>query len=541
MTEYIEVKEIGKGSFGIVKLLKDKDGKFYAGKEVGDIIDILVGIRETDILYRIKGLHPTLINIHDYKLNIEDTKYHVNQILEYCVGGSLEESLEREYNNPDKGIDVHMGGIRTRLENLYNVIETLTLLQNIGIYHMDIKTENILFRKSKSGIWEMCLCDFSNYSLNTLWKTGMDTPLVPLEAILYRPPEIGLLKNDWSSYDKVDVWAMGIVMSESLGAWEVVQLMDDRVTNRYSAIKSYLDKVRILQQNYVKRNPVKKGKQQNPFALPLRTILSEGILRPDLGVEFGKDIFSESSLEQDMLYSVLYSMEFSSDEFIEHAVSKSKEYFIIRKGDSKEDLSLLERVFREVVSPCLTPEVDKRPTMADVHKRLGTILDKNPLTNDTHFKSITDTVDELWQRIPDVEWGKVVKHFYETSKDVQIMYGKADKVFTTPINLILYAKRIGETFLEKMMLTTDDIIPKEERSRYEFYSLVYSACVFIASELMDFIFPYEDCKWFDTRPLNTVSPYIKLIMDLLMGELTTIEPNMWELKVLNDNTLMLFP
>ena len=78
---YTDVKQIGQGSFGTVTLVKDSHGKFFARKHISDIIDILVGVRETDVLKRIEGTHPYLINICDYTLHVEESKYSIDQYL----------------------------------------------------------------------------------------------------------------------------------------------------------------------------------------------------------------------------------------------------------------------------------------------------------------------------------------------------------------------------------------------------------------------------------------------------------------------------
>lgn len=525
---YTEIKELGKGSFGVVKLVKNSSDSYFAQKEIGDIIDILIGIRETDALYNIQGSHPSIINIEEYKLSVSEDRYVIKQYLEYCSGGSLEELLETEFKNPDRGISRTIGGIRQRLSNLTRIIESLVCIQNRGVYHMDIKTENVLYRKNGKET-EMCLCDFSNYYLKTSWKTGMQAPIIPLEAVIYRPPEIGFMQNSWESIEKADVWAMGVVMLETMGSWEFIQAMDAKAGAKCDLVKSLIDKIKVVQTNYTKRYG-KRKEFKTPFQVMFGDLFSN--LYP--GCELGKKMqIDESSPEYELMLTAFYTKELTNSvNLSQNAKEISKRYFRLRKEESIPDYDLLEGLFENILPKIFTADPSNRISMTELYTLLCELLGfeakiPTPVTE----QSLTVG---LWERIPDPVWKTVVEEFVENTKDLQIMYGKKTDQ-PLPVNMIVFAKHLAEDALEQIIMGCSDedkLVPKDKNQRKEFYSKILGVCVFISSELMDFIFPFEDCGWYESWCLSDLSPFLKLVGELLMGKIGSSVPTQEELLVI---------
>jgi serine/threonine protein kinase len=502
-SRYTVIKEVGAGTFGVVRLVKQNDeGTFFACKEVGDVADILVGIREADVMTRIRGLHPNIVSIKDHNISITGDRYKIKQVMEYCAGGNLEELLREESNNPDKGIKFTIGSVSNRLENLLNVINVLTTLQNEGIYHMDVKTENILYRtceKEKRKGPEMCLCDFSNYYLETPWKGNLTPPAGPIEAIIYRPPEVGTLTHKREFYDRIDVWAMGVVIAETMGSWGLVQNIDIKVGNSVSGMKNIMDKLQLL------RNNRKNGKKDK-YPHPLRSFFPGWFFR-DETLGYGKlgTGFSSSSLENEMVHSLFFAREFSSKEFREAALHEAVEYFTIRKGLDSSSLHILNRVYNEVLPLCFKVRPRERATMKDISNLISDILElpryapgvkKTPVVRDFDFVS-------------NAEWNKTVEVFFEESRNIQVLYGRLEKR-SFPVETLYYAKRLAEEYM----------VARPEKTTPDEYMDILCASVFLASELMDFVFPYENCNLFNgPRTLESICPYIKRISDTLMGTL----------------------
>jgi serine/threonine protein kinase len=512
---YLEIKDLGAGNFGVVKLVKDLDtNELFACKEVSDVADILVGVREVDVMERIKGLHPNIVSLEGYYMTTKDNRYTMKQIMELCTGGSLEELLKEEFANPDKGVKGMIGGIYTRLENLLRITEALAELQKIGVYHMDIKTENILYRKPNKRIPEMCLCDFSNYYLHSPWKEPLTAPVGPIEAIIYRPPEVGALVQRKEYYDKIDVWAMGVVIAETMGAWGLIQSFDTRVVDNVSSMKALVDKIQSFRTQ--RKNGVKKG------APAVRALFPDWLFRKkDLGDRFGR-VFSTSSMENDMVHSLLYAKMFTSPSFFEKGLEEAIRYFTVRKADKRE-LTIIDRIFKDVLPLCLKVSPKERISMRELVVLLTDILN-SPVTSTEGFLENTKGCDSqgLWGRYSEPSWRDAVVKFYKDTRDVTIMYGRFDKI-SVPTASVLYAKRMAEEYITTTM----------EGEGEDSHEKILLACMFIVSELMDFIFPYEDYPWFvNGGALAEIAPIIKRVSDTLMGRLGTLTPNAEEREAL---------
>lgn len=518
------IRELGKGSFGLVTLVKTENDQYYACKEISDAIDILVGIRETDALMRINKLHPSIVCLHDYNLTIEDDKYTIQQYLEYCSEGSLEDVLDKEFKTPDFGVRSVLGGIRSRVEQLCSMVGALAFLQSHGIYHMDIKTENILFRHQGG----MCLCDFSNYYLESSWKEGMTAPLLPLEAMMYRPPEVGFLKNTWESNKKTDVWAMGVMMLETLGSWEYVIQVDEKAVEKGTRMKDLAEKIKIFQTNYVKRNG-RKG-----FKSPFQILF--GDLGKGCGDDgFGKQFLEETSPEYEMILSCFYAKEYSKKECMETALEKAKEYFLLRKETS--DFELLEKVYQQILPTIFQIDHSQRISMQDLHVKLCEILE-TPLKEYPTPTHLLPLDVELWERIPDPLWKDCFETCVEETRELKICYGKNNS-YPLPEQCLAFAKHLSEDALEMLIagMEKEYLIPTGPKKRQRFYSLVLSACILIASEFMDFIFPIQDSKWFSDKSLSEIAPYLKLCGGLLMGKIGNSVPMTSEKNYFFKNTI----
>jgi serine/threonine protein kinase len=349
----------------------------------------------------------------------------------------------------------------------------------------------------------------------------MEAPLVPQEAIMYRAPEIGLLRNTWEAHRKADVWALGVILMEIAGGWKTVQEIDSEVSVRTERIINLVDKIKILQTNYIKRN----GKRKN-FKLPAKILLSDRILREELGRDFGKDMSDETSLENQMLCSVFYAKQLCSPEILKRACEDSLEHFHVRKDTG--DQELIRSLYETILPRIFVTDVEKRISLQELYTVLSELLSKNTIPTPEPFTGIAE--GGIWERIPDKIWRETVLEFHSCTSGCEISYGR--KTIPIPINHLLFSKRISEAALEKLIAGVDDILSKDVSSRRKFYENVLTASSFIASELLDFILPYDQCTWFERHTLEDTAPFIKLVGDLLMGEIGQLLPNTGEMDCL---------
>lgn len=524
---YREIKELGEGAFGKVTLVKDETrDRFLARKSISDIIDILIGIRESDLLSRLGEVFPknvpSVVGMRDFRLYTEDDKYHAELYLDYCSGGSLETALDNESKNPDRPPSALLGGIGERIGKLGLIIHTLAFLQSVGVYHMDIKTENFLIHKGN-----LVLCDFSNYFRDTPWKTGLQPPVTPQEATFYRPPEVAYGKVSRTSIPKADVWAMGVLILELMGCWETVDKMDFRVNERMQKMSSLVQRIKVCQNTFQKR--AKRGAAKTKFEIAAR-LLFRKLFPPDFPETFGSDFENTKSPENEMIWCLMFAREIRSLDFRD-LLANSLEYFRIRNSAvGEEEEKNLEILFRTVLPNMLKPRLSERWDMKEISRvfeqQMGVA---NPFDTEDYPESFSLG---LWERIPDPLWREVVLRFKASVEGLNIQYGNISIDY--PIHHLIYTKHLAERAMEKMIVGVEDqnLIPTNPVERIAFYEKMFSACVFLSSEILDFIFPYQRCGWFEGRELSTLTPYLEMCCKLLIGEIGFSHPSEEELEVL---------
>jgi serine/threonine protein kinase len=146
--------------------------------------------REISILQKLN--HPNIIKMYDFYFDVKKNDIYI--FLEYCPNGSIKNFLGK-------------GGY---LDEIYvnklmkQLISGFKYLLSLGIYHRDIKPDNLLL----SSNYNLKITDFG---LSTMNKNGTFHHLCG--SPLYMAPEI-LVSANYNK--KSDIWSTGMVMFELL-------------------------------------------------------------------------------------------------------------------------------------------------------------------------------------------------------------------------------------------------------------------------------------------------------------------------------------
>jgi len=190
---YQLIKEIGKGAFSVVYLVKQKStGTQFAVK----IIDKQAASnadtdeaklkQEVEILKRAK--HPNIVQLIDEF----ETPQKLYLVMELVTGGELFDKLveKGQYNEAEASSIVR------------KICSAIAYLHSVGIAHRDLKPENLLLHSGNDT--EVKLSDFGLSKLfgeEQVMKTACGTPY-------YVAPEV----LGAAGYDKeVDLWSIGVI------------------------------------------------------------------------------------------------------------------------------------------------------------------------------------------------------------------------------------------------------------------------------------------------------------------------------------------
>jgi eukaryotic-like serine/threonine-protein kinase len=201
---YTVIREIGKGNFGVVKLVKDDEGNRWALKvftppNLPDVSNEELRARfEREVRYQLQIDHPNVVRIVDFDL-AADPPWFVMELAQ----GSLAEELKA---------DSTLGGDPRR--PLFDILAGLEAIHGKGYKHRDLKPANVLKFVSADGDVRYAISDFGLMapgagltSTLTASNMGGGTPL-------YRAPECAL--NFKRATVQSDIYSVGAICTISL-------------------------------------------------------------------------------------------------------------------------------------------------------------------------------------------------------------------------------------------------------------------------------------------------------------------------------------
>ncbi|HEY4343241.1 MAG TPA: serine/threonine-protein kinase [Parvibaculum sp.] len=202
---YTKIRELGRGSFGIVDLVKDRRGKKWARKTFAppqipgiDPADLRLRF-EREVRYQQQIDHPNVVKIHDFDLSA-NPPWFVMELANCTLANELT-------------ADRTLGG-DPRMP-LFDILAGLQALHEKGYKHRDLSPGNVLKFDDGSGRTRYAISDFGLMSpqsgqTSTLTVTNMagGTPL-------YSAPECAM--NFKRATIQSDIYSVGAILHDIFG------------------------------------------------------------------------------------------------------------------------------------------------------------------------------------------------------------------------------------------------------------------------------------------------------------------------------------
>jgi len=193
---YEEIKSLGKGGFGTVKLCAHRLNrnlvavKFVDLGQIASVLGMERVYKEVQILRTLH--HANIVELKD----AFSTGSHMCFVMEYCKGGELGRYLGEMGTLPEEQI----------YSIAIQILEGIRYCHNSGVIHRDLKLENILFADSLHT--HIKIVDFG---ISGMFRLGASTDSSGAGSIRYIAPEV-LSGDDKSSQPALDIWSIGCIL-----------------------------------------------------------------------------------------------------------------------------------------------------------------------------------------------------------------------------------------------------------------------------------------------------------------------------------------
>jgi len=198
---YEVVKELGKGSFSRVQLLRDRRS---GAARVLKISEGGMGTKQSQMLkneiHLLSALdHPNIVKIYEYSEDI--SRGQLLMVLEYVGGGDCQQLLRSKASLSEAFVG----------KLIWQLLSVLNYCHARGILHCDIKPENMMLTQAAKGNLPDCkVIDFGlTHRIDQPTRDFVGTPS-------YMAPE--LVKGTVAYTVKADIWSVGITACELLAS-----------------------------------------------------------------------------------------------------------------------------------------------------------------------------------------------------------------------------------------------------------------------------------------------------------------------------------
>ncbi|PKC17889.1 Pkinase-domain-containing protein, partial [Rhizophagus irregularis] len=196
MDDYLTVKELGNGSFGtVVQAKHNQTGQVVAIKKMKKKFsswDKVCELREFKALRTLPS-HPSIISLLEAFLIPQTRELYF--VFEYMEGNLYQLIKDRRGKKLNEKIVQSI---------IFQILEGLYFIHSYGIFHRDMKPENILISTQKK-------ITFGDFGLAREIKSK--PPYTDyVSTRWYRAPEVLLRSNSYSA--PIDLWAVGTILAE---------------------------------------------------------------------------------------------------------------------------------------------------------------------------------------------------------------------------------------------------------------------------------------------------------------------------------------
>lgn len=199
---YDVVGELGKGSFGVVRLVSDRATTQERVCKTVSTSELAPGLldmvrNEVELLKSLD--HPHVVKLFEY---VEDTdRQELVLILEYVPGGSCAELLK-------KSMFSLVEALVSRL--IYQVLAAVAYCHAQGVAHRDVKPEHMML--TQVGLWGHPNCKLIDFGLAAFTASASSQDFVGTPE--YMAPEV--IDRATGDATKTDIWSIGISTIELL-------------------------------------------------------------------------------------------------------------------------------------------------------------------------------------------------------------------------------------------------------------------------------------------------------------------------------------